>query len=228
MPYHVSRILNIGKRTTRLSVHRSLHSIFQLPDTRDERGQGLLELVMALGILVAGLTVVLNVAIANTVFNRESSQRAVAASLAREGIEAVEHIRFSNIDLGVLRTSWDQDLAAGSYVAVFDPVAAAPLSWALQSITDINDSKAEFKFQSSAADPLFSLRLQGDVTSGTPITTGFRRLIQITDLCTPGASSCAGLGNVNKIGLRVTSQVQWLAGGRRTTTVEEMMYHWQP
>ncbi len=63
MPYHGSRILNIGKRTTRLSVHRSLHSIFQLPDTRDERGVVLvwaMLILMGLFATAAVVSVIMN------------------------------------------------------------------------------------------------------------------------------------------------------------------------
>lgn len=194
---------------------------------QDQRGQGLLELVIALGILLSGLSVVLAVALANTVFDREAAARAVAANLAREGIEVVLHIRFSNINLGALRSGWDDGLAAGSYAAVFDPAANAPLSWRLLPVGDINDPAAEFQFQSSAADARFGLRLQGVVTTGTPIPTGFRRLISIADLCAAGITSCQTAGDPNKIGIRVTSRVQWSAGSRKSVVVEETMFHWQ-
>ncbi len=183
-----------------------------------ERGQGLLELIIALGLLVTGMTVALALSLANAAAGREAEARAVGANLSREGIEVVQHIRFSNIDLGL---NWDRNLDAGSYAAVFDSTSTPP--WRLDSITGSNQ---ELRFQDLATSSLFGLRLQG---SSTGTATGFLRTITIMDICSDGTSMCNPSANPAnpKVGVDVTASVTWQGGGRHTVSTEATYYHWQ-
>ncbi len=188
--------------------------IYYRKSLANQGGQGLLELVIALGILVTGISVVLTLSFANAAAGREAEARAVAANLSREGIEVVQHIRFSNIDLGF---NWDQGLSTGTYAVVFDP-SSTP-SWRLDPVTSANQ---ELLLQESSAAGFLGLRLQGS-GSGTP--TGFLRTVSIGDICEDGSSSC--LPGNPKAGIRVNAAVTWKTGGRRTVSTEATYYHWQ-
>lgn len=64
--------------------------------TKYPHGQGLLEATLAIGMILIGLGAVLTLTIQNVSATASSSQRLVAAQLAREGIEAVRDLRDSN------------------------------------------------------------------------------------------------------------------------------------
>lgn len=184
-----------------------------------EQGQGLLELVIALGLLVTGMTVALTLSLANASAGREAEARAVAANLSREGIEVVQHIRFSNIDLSNL---WDTNLAAGSYALIFDPTNTTT-PWRLDAITTGTTGNQELLFQNVSTGGLLGLRLQG---VGTGTKTGFLRTITIVDICNDGTNTCNSTTNP-KVGIDVTSSVTWKGGGRHTVSAGATYYHWQ-
>lgn len=62
----------------------------------DSRGQGLLETIIALGVILAGTIGTISLLISTMNSGRESSNKVVATNLAREAIEAARNIRDSN------------------------------------------------------------------------------------------------------------------------------------
>ena len=88
-------------------------------------GQGLLEMVFAIGILLIVVAAILALTTSNIVGQKESEFQIVANNLAREGIEVVRNIRDSNWLGG---QAWDQGLVGNIAIAEFNP---ANNSWQL-------------------------------------------------------------------------------------------------
>src|SRR6185436_5212342 len=76
-------------------------------------GQGLLEAILALGIILVGLGAILTFTLKNIAAATDSGQRIVAANLAREGIDVIRGLRDSNWLAGNKSDAnrvWDDDL----------------------------------------------------------------------------------------------------------------------
>ncbi|MBI5037301.1 MAG: type II secretion system protein [Candidatus Kerfeldbacteria bacterium] len=67
-----------------------------LGSKKNQSGQTLLELIFALGIMITALTATIVLIVSSINASRESRQKLVATSLAREGIELARGIRDSN------------------------------------------------------------------------------------------------------------------------------------
>lgn len=83
-------------------------------------GQGLLEATLAIGMILVGLGAVLSLTLQNVSATNASSQRLIAAQLAREAIEAVRAQRDSNwLAAGNSRPTqvWDDGVCSNSFTA---------------------------------------------------------------------------------------------------------------
>lgn len=80
----------------------------------NQKGQILIETVIALGILVVGVFSIVNMSIIVNQLSRASSDRVTAVNLAREGIELVRLVRDSNW-LDPAQT-WPYSINVGSYI----------------------------------------------------------------------------------------------------------------
>lgn len=65
-------------------------------NNRLQKGQGLLETIVAIGVIVTGLISVMTLVISNLTSAREAALRYQAVNLAREGIELIRNKRDSN------------------------------------------------------------------------------------------------------------------------------------
>lgn len=78
------------------------------------KGQSLIETVVAIGIIVTAIVAILAMGLSHTVLGGESSNRVVATNLAREGIGIVLAIKSSNqLDPS---QDWPYGLDNGSYI----------------------------------------------------------------------------------------------------------------
>lgn len=75
-----------------------------------QKGQGLLETIVAIGVLMTGLISVMTLVISNLTGAREAAMRYQAVNLAREGIELVRNARDSNW-LADAQDVWSIDVA---------------------------------------------------------------------------------------------------------------------
>lgn len=85
-------------------------------------GQTLLEMVIAIGIILASVITTVTLIVTTITAGRESQTRIEAANFAREGVEIIRGIRDSNwikisrnIDDGAALTMWDDDGTAAGY-----------------------------------------------------------------------------------------------------------------
>ncbi len=207
-----------------------------------EAGQGLLETVIALSIIITGLTAALALAVSNLSTTSDSGMRVIAGNLAREGAEAVRNIRDSNWLKGCTDPSnpeecfvWDSRLLAedsvGDHTAILEFRKNPPPgedNWILNFSPDSIDGEQAV------------LRLDGNIynhASGSP--SPFRRLITIDEICETGSSSCEDdicvqgeecpRDPVNtKIGIRVLSEVKWRERGREhSLIIEDRLFNWR-
>jgi Tfp pilus assembly protein PilV len=96
-----------------------------------EKGQTLLEMIIAAGIIIASVITIISLSIVTIRGGRASEYRVIAANLAREGIEYFRNIRDTN--WLVEDNSWDTDLDEGAYIIEFNGT-----DWKKSVSTDIN------------------------------------------------------------------------------------------
>ena len=179
----------------------------------NQLGQSLLETVFAIGILLLVASAILALATANIVWQKESEFQIIANNLAREGVEVIRNIRDSNWLSG---NNWDTGFEAGGAMIV--RFNSASNSW-----------QAELGCSGS--------RLYND-SSGvyshevTPSPSAYARCITIENICLDGSGSESigspcGVGD-QKVGVKVTSVVNWQDRGRnRSTLIEDLLYEWK-
>lgn len=187
------------------------------------QGQGLIELIIAFGIILAALTSIISLTIINVSGQRVSQNELVASNLTREGIESVRNLRDSSRLAG---SSFMRDFVVDqtdhTAIAVFDPAASAwSLDFSVNSIGNaslyLHDTNNVYTHDSSGAQ-----------------LTPFQRLITIDYICLAttqcGNGICEGGEGVctNVIGQRVTSRAQWNEKGKiRNYQLRDHLYEWK-
>ena len=85
---------------------------------KSQKGQGLMELIVAMAVIIVGLFSVWALFFSNFNGEQEAETRMIASNLAREGIEAVKNIRDSNwlaVENNVVNASWDSGFNNSGY-----------------------------------------------------------------------------------------------------------------
>jgi hypothetical protein len=204
------------------------------PFAARRKGQGLLETVVAFSVLLTGITTLMALVIMASIGRRSNEFQTVAANLAREGIESVAIKRNDNWMKGI---AFDSGLSSGTdytFVASFDPAA---LAWTYDfEPNSISDSLTRIYRYVSGANS--GLMVQGTTATPQPADTaysGYDRLVAADLICYDGSvetmaasgSTCGAL-TPGKIGLRVTSTVQWTEhNGVHSTSAVETFYDWR-
>ena len=180
-----------------------------------DTGQGLLEAVIAICIIVTGIVAALTLAIGSLSAGVASESRIIATNLSREGIEVVRNIRDSNWVAG---GKWDLGLDSGEYM----------LTWEAKRMELV-------PFQATSNDRLYYSASDGVYTldAGFIVATPFYRRITIADICEEATSPCSGADSsgADRIGIRVTTKVWWERRGVRPATpqmeVVADLYAWR-
>lgn len=167
------------------------------------KGQGLIETIVALAIIIIGLIGALSLVVVSLSSAKQSEQKLIALNLAREGIEVIKNKRDSNWLIG---EKWDKDFSLGlDYTAIikFD---SNTREWSLDfSPNDISDPFCKLYLDQN--------NLYLHQSSGNK-ETKFSRLI-----------SFQPLGEDAK---RITSSVQWKRGKKIfSLKLEEVIYNWK-
>lgn len=92
------------------------------------KGQSLLETVIAVGIILAGIVPLVALTTMTAKAGRSALETTIASQLAREGIEVVRNKRDSNWKQDL---EWDNGLGRGRYVVEFTPES---LSWTWREV----------------------------------------------------------------------------------------------
>lgn len=208
-------------------------------------GQSLLEAILAIFIVLMGLTGIITLAWWNLVGGQESESRIIAANLAREGIEVVRAIKDSNWltcenwDDEQNCTTWDysddsdfaNDLEARinndyTAIAVFNPESN---QWHLDfTPNDFSHAGTQMYLDKNNG---YYLQDSTPPASGNPVS--YYRLLWLDEICENGEIAESGfaceslVGNPPKIGIRVKCQVNWDEHGRsHILLTEDWIYNW--
>lgn len=190
------------------------------------RGQSLIELLVAMVVIIIGLTAAAGVVFSNIRVQEISSDRLVASNLSREGIEYVKEIRDSNWLSG---SPFNTGMNSGTdYTAV--PIwtmgTFTGLDFGPTLITDDNYTLIKLSSNASTTNELYA---QGPAYPGT--ATMFRRLLLLQPICSDGTIMTEGTacgGALTVMGIRITSTVTWTRHGMtRSSQVIDEIYDWK-
>lgn len=185
-------------------------------------GQGLLEVVVAIGVLSTGVFSAVTLMTSGLNAALEAEARLKASNLAREGVEAARSIRDSN---WLQSNVWDAGLVGPGFdyngAAIFDADTGI---WSIDfDLNNISDADALFRV---GADGLFR-----QASSGTD--THFRRLITLSPICLDSVSGVytiiqLGICSDKKVGAEIKSEVVWNVGARtHKMSFVENLYDWK-
>ncbi len=206
--------------------------------SRELRGQGLLEVIIAFAVVGVGLGASLMLLLSSGIETRRTELRSIAANLAREGLEVVRAQRDGNWLAGNAFDSGLYGTTAGTItwdgIPVFVPVTNA---WTLDF--DADDPAGDLlgngalMYSVASATGTTYRQQRGAVPGGT--ATQFRRFLQVRAICANPAgaeqlivdsSSCA-VGDT-KVGVAATARVRWDDRGKTFNYVlEERLYDWR-
>ena len=190
----------------------------EIRNSAPKRGQGLLEAVIALGIIITGVVAALTLAIANLSSTGASESRIIAAKLAREGVEVVRNIRDSNWVKGA-PTLWDAGIDQVGEEHTYAP------RWNLDTkqmeLPTIADTTTQGRLYYFSGSGMYS---PDDRGQGTRF---FRRIV-LTNICADGGVTC---GQSDRVGIRVQSNVSWEQRGalpeQPQVRIIEELYRWR-
>lgn len=216
------------------------------------RGQSMLELIVAIGIIVSSVVATIGLVIATTTTSAASKAQILAANLAREGVEVVRSLRDTNwlvADSGFSNVPWNAELVDGTpgnydYTAIasFQPSLGI---WALLfGEDDINDVRAGMYL--NPTNGIYAqfenppLSCPGDeYCNFQPIQ--YWRLITMLPVCwlnddptseevvsVSSTNDCTQFAGHTQVGVEVRSRVRWLEHGRpHTTEIIEKLFDWK-
>lgn len=205
---------------------------------KNNKGQNLIELVVAISIILIGVVSTLVLTVATIRGGKASEMQTIAGNLAREGIEVIKQQRYNNwlrIESNNLTfTDWDEGLYNELYEnnlrVEFDP--NPPATWSLDFNIDsvtradcINNGNCLLYIKNG----IYSHDDSGDATP-------FHRVLTINQICLkPDATEeivttlheCIGADD-EKIGLQVISEVSWQERSDLNSVVfEDHIYNWR-
>lgn len=194
-----------------------------------KNGQGLLEAVVAIGIIVAGLLSVLTLTTSNIMTAGEASSQLLANNLAREGIEAVRIIRDSSW-LNNPNEPWYGYVTTAddpTAIPVLDPVS---FDWTLDfQVEDLSDSKTAVW-----RDPNNIYRQSYQSLPEGSIKSKFSRLVTIYPICQDSSTTNETVNQLTcqtgwtKVGVNVVVSVGYSERGKHhVVSLEDKLYNWR-
>jgi hypothetical protein len=196
----------------------------------DNRGQTLVELIVAIAIIEIGLFSVWSLFYVNFNAEREAEMRIVGVNLSREGVEVVKSVRDSNwlksAD-NILNSvgqiwSWDEGLAPGTYAVNYN--------------SDVLGLEGQDQLYYDA-NGFFT-----HIDTGPPAP--FKRQIMLKNICCVDSSPqdliCDNNAHADyqivdaggdcqlKIGINVVTITSWFVRGQqRRSIIEDNLYNWK-
>ena len=207
----------------------------QNPKLKCEKGQGLLEAVIAIGIIVTGIVGTMNLTISNQTSSSDAQERLIAVNLAREGIEVARNIWDTNwlsceiVDSVLDCNNWDDSLSSGSdtiAAPLFDPETN---SWSIDFTADSISHNQARVWRTNSGDPEFigAMFQSADTTPTNAELTWYRRIIELYSIC-DDKTVVPSCGVDEKIGIRVQSIVSWESRGKLLEIkAEERLFNWR-
>jgi Tfp pilus assembly protein PilV len=193
---------------------------------RTLRGQSLIELLVAMVVIIIGLTAASGIVFSNIRVQEISTDRLIASNFSREGIEYVKQIRDSNWLAGAAFNTGMNSGTDYTAIPVWTNGAFTGLDFSPTVITDDTFTLIKLSSHASTTNALY---VQGPSYPGN--ATMFRRLLLIQPICsdttvmTEGSACTSGL---TVVGVRITSTVTWTKRGMtRTSQVIDELYDWK-
>lgn len=197
------------------------------------QGLGFLEVIIALSVMIIGVTSGLTLTTYNLATVVVAENRVLATGLAREPIEVLRAWRDSN---WLESWSWNNDVNVGSDYVVFPIFDQTNNEWLLYWSNESNlDSCDRCKV---VYDSVKKMYIQGIDTSGQPLTaatsTGYRRWTKVQNICWNQTSQRQELKDFGQscsdrpIGWRLTTDVSWYDNqNKKTLSINEEIYDWR-
>lgn len=198
-------------------------------------GFGLVEALVAIGVLIIGLVAVATMSQSNLISSEGIQYRLVAVNLAREGVEAVRSLRDDNwlqgkTNISGLQNAWDEGFNGGTDFTAIPVLNTMSMNWQMDFIpNDFNHASTKL-----ARDRVKNLYRQPAGPQDN--NTHYSRLLWLYAICTnqtgtvfryDNIAACSGSYPV-KAGVRVISRVQWQEAGRTNgLEVEEWLFNWR-
>src|SRR3989344_3691595 len=165
-----------------------------------KRGQSLIELLIAMTVIIVGLSAVGTMIFSNMRLQERSTDRLIASNLAREGVELAKAVRDSNwVEGGA--TAFDEGLRTGNDITAVPHFAGNGTFINFSFIPDVLDDEEAIIYRSD--DPLsIGLFTQGPTASGA--VSLYRRLLTFSPICADFTTRSTGNGcnPMAKIGIR--------------------------
>lgn len=219
-----------------------------------QKGQGLMEVIVAIGVIVAGILATVTLIISSVRAGRVAADRLTAMNLAREGIEIVRNMRDSN--WMTPSEVWNEGFNDGlpwsgeDAVPVISSVVDLPitLDFVPSDFNSTSSCGAGCTFRYSLiyqhSDGRF---LQGDrinwASLGDP--TGFSRMIFLNPICRDDTNDAELISTsqpntsvndcsddtpfTSEVGMQVRVEVRWpqYTGNYHSVILEERLYDWR-
>jgi Tfp pilus assembly protein PilV len=203
---------------------------------RSAKGQTLIELLIAMTVIMIGLTAAAALVISNIRLQEISADRVIATNLAREGIEMAKAQRDSNWLAG---GAFNAGMSVGSGVtsdySAIPSVGSSGVFGGFDFTPNNIDTDTNYtKIVRSTTAASLGMYIQG-FESGAPVvgtSTPFLRLLQFGPICADGkiigvnGTDCTGHGLI--AGVHVTSTVKWTKRGTaRQSVIVDDLYDWR-
>ena len=197
-----------------------------LGQKNNDKGQSILEVIIAIGVITTGLVGALSLATANISSAKENESRVVAYNLAREALEIVRNIRDSN---WLTEADWNYGLRShDSYEAGKDYTAVSIFDW--QSEQWLLDFRPDFLGQ-AATELYYNGELILQPTDGAR-AINFYRLITMWPDCQNGSviveEGLACEQNNPQVGLKAVAEVLWHhRDEENSVSLQEDIFDWK-
>jgi len=199
---------------------------------RVRRGIGLIETIVAMSILVSAIVALMSMVISSATARSANEYMTVAANLAREGVEAVVAERNDN---WINNLPFDTGMYVGTGAASdytfelsFNPATGV---WTFDNTPNLITDAAAKMYKYTTASSYPGLMVQASSQPANTTATIYSRLITLDSICldeTVATSGASCLPANYKIGVRVTSLVQWVDhAATHSISVIETIYDWR-
>ena len=193
----------------------------------NQKGQGLLEALIATTIIVVGLSGIIGLAGNNLVASNISTGELLAVNLAREAVEVVTNLRDSNyLDNEI---EWNDGLDTGTNdregIIKYDDINH---TWSVDFLglnTDFTDSATIVYLDSTTG-----LYRQNNLEVSGWEATPYRRLVYLYRICGTDIDTFLENGQCpgGAVGYRILAKVQWDDhGNTRELSLEKRIFNWR-
>ena len=206
-----------------------------------------MELIIAIGIILACVLATLTLVISSIQAGRKSSDKIIATNLAREGVEIVRNIRDSNwinVASNIINTDtgdiykWDDGLVD---LLINDPIAIPIINDTSISKLDFTPNSPSDKCSGEECTRIFMtganyyIQITNPSSIPSSIPTTFYRLLYLNPICQDasgnetiiGKDVASDCGADTKVGIRVISEVDWPKLGKNKVIIEDRLYNWR-